>query len=99
MSRVAPFIAAAVQAKLAWLDIHAGVDKAIKLISEAAAQNGAKLVAFPETRIPGYPHFSWLGPQARGMQFVPSYLENSIAVGDDDFKRLTAAAGAHKIAW
>lgn len=96
MSKVAPFIAAAVQAEPAWLDVDAGVDKAISLIAEAA-RNGAKLVAFPEAWIPGYPHFLWLGPQAAGMPFVPAYHENSISIGDPSYVRLAAAAAAHDI--
>ncbi|MCK6064889.1 MULTISPECIES: carbon-nitrogen hydrolase family protein [Microbacterium] len=96
MSKVEPFKAAAIQAEPAWLDVAAGVDKAISLIREAAT-NGAKLVAFPETWIPGYPHFLWLGPQSAGMAFVPGYHENSIAIGDENFQRLADAAGKHGI--
>lgn len=87
----ASFTAAVVQAEPVWLDVAAGVEKAIQLAREAAA-NGARLVAFPETWIPGYPHFLWLGPQAWGMQFVNRYHENSIAVGDEHFTRLARAA-------
>ena len=45
---------AVVQAAPAWLDLDASVDKTIELIEEAAAK-GAKLIAFPEAFIPGYP--------------------------------------------
>jgi aliphatic nitrilase len=96
MSKVSPFVAAAVQAEPAWLDVDAGVDKAVSLITEAA-RNGAKLVAFPETWIPGYPHFLWLGAQAAGMPFVPAYHENSISIGDPNYRRLAAAAGTNDI--
>lgn len=91
MSYTVPFKAAVVQAEPAWLDVAAGVEKAISLIAEAA-HNGARLIAFPETWIPGYPHFLWLGPQAAGMPFVPGYHANSIVVGDENYKRLAAAA-------
>lgn len=97
MSQTPPFTAAVVQAEPAWLDARAGVEKTVSLIAEAA-RNGAQLVAFPETWIPGYPHFLWLGPQAWGMQFVQRYYENSVTVGDAHFQRLRRAAADHEIA-
>jgi nitrilase len=49
---------AVTQAEPAWLDLAAGVTKTCKLISEAAL-HGAKLIAFPECWIPGYPCWIW----------------------------------------
>ena len=43
---------AAVQAESVWLDLAGAVDKVISLIGEAAAGD-ARLVAFPETFVPG----------------------------------------------
>ena len=54
---------AVVQAAPVFLDLDATIDKTIALIEEAAAQ-GAKLIAFPETFIPGYPWQIWLGAPA-----------------------------------
>lgn len=86
-----PYVAAAVQAEPAWLDLDAGVQKTIALIEEAA-KNDARLIAFPEAWIPGYPHFMWLGPQAWGMQFVQRYHENSLVVGSTEYKAIAKAA-------
>ncbi len=96
MTEITPYVAAAVQAEPCWLDVDAGTEKAIAYI-EQAASNNARLIAFPETWIPGYPHFLWLGPQAWGMQFVPRYHENSIVIGDRNFRRLAKAARDNEI--
>ena len=50
------FKAAAVQAAPVFLDREATVQKGCRLIEEAA-ENGAKLVVFPETWIPTYPYW------------------------------------------
>lgn len=49
---------AVTQAEPAWLDLAAGVTKTCDLIVEAA-KNEAKLIAFPECWIPGYPCWIW----------------------------------------
>lgn len=47
---------AAIQAEPVWNDLEGGVNKAIALIEEAAA-NGANVLGFPEIFIPGYPWY------------------------------------------
>lgn len=96
VSAEGPFKVAAVQAEPCWLNADAGVDKTIALIEEAAA-NDARLIAFPELWIPGYPHFLWTDAQAMGMGFVPPYHANSIVIGDARFNRLAQAAGDNEI--
>ena len=71
------FKAACVQAAPVYMDLAGTVAKTVKLIEEAAG-NGAKLVAFPECWIPGYPWFIWLGPPIWGLQFIPRYHENCL---------------------
>src|SRR6266481_3888894 len=87
---------AAVQAEPAWLDLAAGVDKVISLIGEAAA-GGARLVAFPETFVPGYPWWIWLDSPAAGMRFVPQYRTSSMTRDGAEIDRIRQAAARHDI--
>ena len=83
---------AVVQAAPAWLDLDASVDKTIALIEEAAAK-GAKLIAFPEAFIPGYPWYIWLDSPAWaiGRGFVQRYFDNSLAYDSPQAERLRLA--------
>ena len=87
----APFKAAAVQASPVFLDLDASVDKAIRLIEDAASK-GVKLIAFPETYLPGYPWYIWLDATAMYMPLVPRYVANSIKEGSEQDRRLAQAA-------
>ena len=88
--------AAVVQAAPVFLDLEGSTQKAINLINEAAT-NGAKLIGFPETWIPGYPWWIWLGSPAWGMQFVQRYHQNSLKIESDEFEALCAAARDNNI--
>jgi aliphatic nitrilase len=85
------FKVAAVQVSPVFLDLRGTVEKAVSLIAEAGAQ-GAKLIGFPETWIPGYPWWIWLGSPAWGMQFVPRYHANSLVIDSPETQRLCDAA-------
>ena len=87
---------AAVQAAPAFLNLEKGVEKTIALIEEAAAA-GAKLIAFPECWLPGYPFWAWLDSPAWGMQFVGRYFENSMTANGPEAQRIAAAAAANDI--
>ena len=58
------FRVAVVQAAPPYLDLEAGVEKAVEWIALAAA-SGARFVAFPEVWLPGYPWWIWLGKDDR----------------------------------
>src|SRR5438874_9186195 len=92
------FRAAVVQAAPVFLDLDATIDKGIALIEEAASK-GAKLIAFPETWIPGYPWWIWLGTPAWGIMkgFVQRYFDHALSYGSPEAERLAAAAKRNKI--
>jgi aliphatic nitrilase len=82
---------ACVQAAPVYYDMHKTVEKGIGLIEEAA-RNGARLIAFPETWIPGYPFFFWLGAPIDGLRHMPLYRDNSLVVGGPQDMALRKAA-------
>jgi aliphatic nitrilase len=90
------FKIAVVQAAPVFLNAKASTDKAIGLIAEAGA-NSAKLLAFPEVFVPGYPWWLWLGTPAWGMQFVSRYHANSLRADGPELASIAAAAAKAKI--
>lgn len=91
------FTAAAVQAEPVWLDIIGGVEKTIAFAAEAAGE-GAEIIAFPETWIPGYPWWIWLDSVAWQSQFVVPYAQNSLALDSAHFEHIRQAAAELRIA-
>ncbi len=87
---------AAVQAAPVFMDLAATVDKGIGLI-EQAAQAGARLVAFPECWVPGYPWWVWLSAAAHNVKYFGRYHENSLVVNSPHFERLCQAAKTNNI--
>ncbi|MDE0513679.1 MAG: carbon-nitrogen hydrolase family protein [Gammaproteobacteria bacterium] len=82
---------AAVQAAPVFLDLEGTVDKGIAFMEEAA-HNGARLIGFPETWIPGYPWWIWLDCPIDGLRFVQRYHENSMGKDSQQLQRLCDAA-------
>src|ERR1700730_1991302 len=73
MDQLPKFVAAAVQASPVYMDRKATIEKARRLIVEVASK-GAKLVAFPEAFVPGYPYWNWIDiPFAATPWFVKLY--------------------------
>lgn len=90
-----PFKVAAVQAAPAFLNLNATLDKACRLIEEAA-KGGATLVAFPEAFVPGYPLWVWFMPPGHTHPLRAVYAElhrNSVSVPGPAVDRLAQAAG------
>jgi aliphatic nitrilase len=73
------FKAAAVQASPVYLNASATADKAASLVREAAA-NGARLVAFPEVFVPGYPYWNWITDPVTGSAWFEKLAKASILV-------------------
>ncbi|WP_136661763.1 carbon-nitrogen hydrolase family protein [Nitratireductor sp. XY-223] len=93
---IGPFKVAAVQAAPVFMDLDATVEKAVRLIDEAG-QQGVKIIAFPETWIPGYPWWIWLDAPAMGMQHIVPYTMNSIQAGSPQDETLADAARRNDI--
>ena len=82
---------AVVQAAPVFPDLDATLEKGMVLIEEAAG-NGARLIGFPETWIPGYPWWIWLESPIGGLRFVQQYHENSLAADSPQLQKLCDVA-------
>ena len=86
--------AAAVQAAPVFLERDATVEKACRLIGEAADQ-GARIMVFPETYIPGYPFWprDHSGPERVPiLKAFVSYFRNSVEIPSAQTDALSDAA-------
>ncbi|KAJ5758169.1 carbon-nitrogen hydrolase [Penicillium nucicola] len=73
-----PIKVAVVQAEPSWFDVQAAVTKTCNLITEAG-RNGAKLIAFPELWIPGYPTFLFAHTTKVVNDYMLEFYKNSIS--------------------
>lgn len=93
---------AAVQAAPVYLDLARSVEKAVGLISDAATQ-GAELIVFPETWLPGYPAWLdccrdvalWDHPPVK--KIFARLMDNSVAVPGPETEALASAAREHHV--
>jgi aliphatic nitrilase len=91
------FKAAAIQAAPVFLDLDQTIDKTVALIEEAAS-NGADVIAFPETWLPGYPWYAWLDAPALWLaKFGQRYFDNSLEYGTPQAERIAQAAKDNNI--
>ena len=89
-----PLTVAAAQHSSVFLNRSESVEKACKLIAEAA-EKGAKLIVFPEAFIPGYPDWVWLVKNSDGAALNKYYREllaNAVAIPDESTEQLCEAA-------
>ncbi|KAI6083987.1 carbon-nitrogen hydrolase [Hypoxylon rubiginosum] len=86
--------AAISQAEPCWFNKVAGIEKTIRLISEAK-ENGAALVAFSEVWVPGYPNFLWGGNFHENIPLVHKYMANSLVASGPEVLAVRRAAAQH----
>jgi aliphatic nitrilase len=99
MLKLPRFKAAAVQASPVYLNPSATADKTASLVREAAA-NGARLVAFPEVFVPGYPYWNWITDPVTGSAWFERLAKASVLVPGpeiDVVRKAARDAGCHVV--
>lgn len=88
---------AVVQTPPIFLDKEKTIDRACQKIG-VAANNGAELIVFTESWIPGYPYWSehWDSEVKRWASVRAQYYDNAIIIPSEDTDRLCAAAAEAK---
>ena len=90
------FKAATVQTSPVFLNVEKTIDKAITFVKEAA-NNGAKIIAFPEVFVAGYPYWNWIMTPVQGSKWYEELYKASVNVAGPDIKRLCLAAKENDI--
>ncbi len=79
-----------------FLDASRTVAKAVSLIAEAAGA-GARLIAFPESFVPGFPVWASVQAPIKNHDFFKRFVANSIEVPGPEVQQLCDAAREHDI--
>lgn len=87
---------AAVQAAPVYMNMDASVDKACKLIKEAA-DKGAQLVVFPESFLPGYPYWIWVDDPISVMPFTQMLYTQALECPGSELTKIATCAKENKI--
>lgn len=85
------FKAAVAQVSPVFLDRKATIEKACNLMKEAS-KNGAKLIAFPETYVPGYPYWIWLDIPSANYPFFKKMFEEAVVIPSPPTEELCIGA-------
>ncbi|HET9715091.1 MAG TPA: carbon-nitrogen hydrolase family protein [Pseudolabrys sp.] len=96
MSEYPKFKACAAHVAPVFLDANATVQKACSLIAEAAGA-GARLIAFPESFIPGFPVWASVQAPIKNHEFFKRLAANSIEIPGPEVTALSHAAREHAI--
>ena len=89
--KLTKFKAAAVSAPPVYLNREATVRKVCSLIEEGAS-NGARLIAFPETFVPGYPHWYHVLRVDQGHPLHIRLVKNAVEVPSEATEQICNAA-------
>lgn len=82
-----------------YLDREGTVQKTIDTIAEAGDE-GADLIAFPESYIPGYPYWIWTNTPTEGALLFKEWFQNAVEVPGETIDRIGDAArraGTHVV--
>jgi nitrilase len=90
------FKAAACHAAPVFLDSARTIDKAVSLIEEAAG-NGASLVAFPESYVPGFPVWAALRAPIVNHDFFCTLAREALRLDGPEVGRIRATARRHGV--
>lgn len=90
------FKAATVQTAPVFLNVPKTIEKAISFIRQAH-QNGARLIAFPEVFVAGYPYWNWVMTPVQGSKWYEQLYKNSVAVTDAELQPLFEAARQYQM--
>lgn len=85
------FKATTVQTSPVFLNVEKTIDKAISFIKEAS-ENGAKLIAFPEVFVAGYPYWNWVMTPVQGSKWYEQLYKSSVKTDDKVMQPLFQAA-------
>jgi nitrilase len=94
----APYLVCVAQAAPVYLDLAKSIEKAQALIAQAARE-GARLIAFPEVWLPGYPWWIWLDSPAWADQKGLSqlFLEQALRGHSNELASIARSAADHGI--
>lgn len=93
---ISPYQVAMVTAPPVYLDLQGSVNKAVELITEAA-RNGAKIITFGESWLPGYPFWVWLRSVPESVPLTARLFENSLEIKSRETGILCRAARDNNI--
>ncbi len=88
--------AAAAHVSPVYFDIDKTVDKACDLIAEAARQ-GVQLLAFPESFIPGYPHWGRIVAPIETDALFGEMCARGLRIDGPEIARIRSAAKMHEV--